>query len=177
MLRANNEAYESFSAACNLAVRLDAIAMCHKAYRHSERVARVANSSLPINDDQTAGAAGFFCQQDNRLVCRCVRISSAFQKFKSRFSHYEAHDRFAVAGTRNPAQLISVGSAAEQGRVAHSSRKFVEDSAGGGRHRDLPCTVQSNTADGPVLLFPAFPFRFDDEHVGRTFRKANLACE
>ena len=113
--------------ACNLAVRLDAIAICHKAHWHSKRVARVANSSLPINDDQTAGAAGFFCQQDNRLVCRCVRISSAFQKFKSRFSHYNAHDRFAVASARNPAQLVSVGSAAEQGRVAHSSRKFVED--------------------------------------------------
>ena len=113
--------------ACNLAVRLDASGICHKAHWHSKRVARVANSSLPINDDQTAGAAGFFCQQDNRLVCRCVRISSAFQKFKSRFSHYNAHDRFAVASARNSAQLVSVGSAAEQGRVAHSSRKFVED--------------------------------------------------
>ena len=48
--------------ACNLAVRLNAIAICHKAHRHSERVARVANSSLPVNDDQTAGAAGFFCE-------------------------------------------------------------------------------------------------------------------
>src|SRR5207249_7242816 len=110
----------------------------------------------------------------NRLVCCCVRISSAFQKFKSRFSHYDAHDRFAVAGTRNPAQLISVGSAAEQRGVAHSSRKFLEDPPGGGCHRDLPRTVQSNTADGAVLLLPAFSFRFDDEHVGRTFRKTNL---
>src|SRR5215510_8074449 len=158
-----NEAYESFSAVCNLAVGLDTIAVCHRAHRHSDRVPRMANPPLAVDDDQPPGAAGLFCEQNNSLVCCGSRIRSSFQKFKGRFRHHDAHNRFAVAGARNAAQLISVGSTAKQGRVPYSPRKFLEDSPGGSRYCDPPRAVQGNTADGTVFFFPAFSFGFDNQ--------------
>src|SRR5262245_28193797 len=170
-----NEAYESFSAVCDLAVGLDAIAVCHQAHRHPERVARVANPPLTVDDNQSPGAAGFFGEQNNSLVCCGARIRSYFQKFKSRFGHHDAHDRFAVASARNAAQFISVGSAAKHSRVTYSPGKFVEDPAGRSRYCDLPRAVQSNTADGTVFFLPAFSFGFDDQQLRSAFGKANLA--